>query len=268
MISRRQRAVALAATLAISSCGRERETALPTTVPANTTTTTVVATTTSVARSTTSTSSTSTTTTLAWQRFPLTPPVPPTKRVIRRIDTTDPVVFLTIDDGYTRDPRIPDLLAQHGATATLFVVPAVVRDDPEYFARFVDLGGTVNSHTIHHEHLKGMSQSDQFHEICHGAEMITERMGRPAGPYFRPPYGEWDTSTVKATVQCGLDRVVLWDISVNHGVIYMPGGTIHPGDILIFHFRSDLYTDLEAVFAKLDQLGLSVARLEDYLPTA
>jgi 4-hydroxy-4-methyl-2-oxoglutarate aldolase len=32
-----------------------------------------------------------------------------------------------------------------------------------------------------------------------------------------------------------------------------------PGDILILHFRDDLYTDLMTVFAELDRLGLSVA---------
>ena len=257
--------MALVGLLALASCGDERQadvssTPPPTTLPPPTTSVSPSST------SSTSTSTMSTTTTVAWQRFPLSPPEPPSKRVIHKIETTDPVVFLTIDDGYTRDPRVPDLLAEHGATATLFIVPAAVRDDPEYFARFVELGGTVNSHTVHHDHLKGLSEEDQRHEICHGAELITERLGSPAGPYFRPPYGEWDSTTVRAALSCDLNCVVLWDISVNHGLIYMPSDTIHPGDILILHFRADLYTDLQAVFAKLDQLGLSVARLEDYLP--
>ena len=254
----------LAGATALAGCGELRQAAATTTAP----TTTISATTSSSSTiaATTSSSSTSTTTTLAWQRFPLTPPAPPTKRVIRRIETTDPVVFLTIDDDYTRDPRIPDLLAAHGATATLFIMPAAIRDDPAYFARFVALGGTVNSHTLHHEYMTELTEAEQRKEICRSAELISERLGSPAGPYFRPPYGEWDGATVRAAAACGMDRVVLWDISVNNGTIYMPSGTIHPGDILIFHFREDLYTDLEAVFAKLDELGLSVARLEDYLP--
>ena len=264
MRGRARLVVALALAATVASCGKEREVAVSSTAPA--TTMPAITTTSTTLRNTTSSSSTSTTTTLAWQRFPLTPPAAPTGRVIRRIETTDPVVFLTIDDGYTRDQRIPQLLAEHGATATLFIMPAAIRDDPAYFAEFVALGGTVNSHTLHHDHLIGMSEADQRREICHSQELITERLGSPVGPYFRPPYGEWDSATLRAAEHCGIDHVVLWDISVNDGQLYAPSGTIQPGDILILHFRAELYTDLEAVFAELDRLGLSVARLEDYLP--
>ena len=212
------------------------------------------------------TTATTTTTIADWRRFPIGPVDPrPGTPVLRRIDTTDPVVFLTIDDGYTRDPRIADLLAEHGATATLFVVSGVARQDPDYFRAFVDLGGTVNSHTIHHDHLPTLDLATQQHEVCDATKSIERNVGT-AGPYFRPPYGEWNSDTVQAARRCRLRAVVLWSVSVNHSVIVAPGGSIRAGDILIFHFRDDLYTDLVTVFAELDRLGLSVARLEDYLP--
>ncbi len=86
------------------------------------------------------------------------------------------------------------------------------------------------------------------------------------GPYLRPPYGEWNSDTVAAARSCRLRAVVLWSVSVGHGAIAAPAGSIRAGDIILLHFRDDLYTDLVTVFAQLDQLGLSVARLEDYLP--
>lgn len=242
-------------------CGHEHEATLPPTTPA-----TVVVSSSASSSTSSSSSSTSTTTTLAWQRFPTTSPQRPSQRVIRSIDTTDPVVFLTIDDGFTRDPRIPELLAEHGATATLFVVPAAVKADPAYFARFIELGGSVNSHTVHHDLVEGMPEAEQRREICNAAKRLGDLLGTPAGHYFRPPYGEWDSASVRAARSCGLDRVVLWDVSVNEGQIVRLGGAVQAGDILILHFREELYTDLEAVFAELDRLGLSVARLEDYLP--
>lgn len=234
------------------------------------TTTTALATTTTALATTTApptTLATTTTTILPWQRYPIAPlEVHKSTAVLTHIETTDPVVFLTIDDGFERDPRIPDLLAEHGATATVFIVASAVRDDPAYFQRFVDLGGTVNSHTIRHIHLKALDYRGQVREICGGAKAIAEAENGVSGPFFRPPYGEWNSDTVRAARSCGLRAVVLWHVSVNHSTIVTYGGSIKPGDILIFHFRDDLYTDLQTVFAELDRLGLTVARLEDYLP--
>ena len=256
----------LAGVLAACS-GEGGETAATTTTAVTTTTAapTTLAPTTTAAPTTIATTTTSTT--LPWQRYPIGPlEVHEGTAVLRRIETTDPVVFLTIDDGFTRDPRVPDLLAERGATATLFIVASSVRDDPAYFQRFVDLGGTVNSHTIHHDHLKALDYRTQAKEVCGGATAIAKVHNGVSGPFFRPPFGEWNSDTVRAARSCGLRDVVLWSVSVNHSTIVTYGGPIKPGDILIFHFRDDLYTDLLTVFAELDRLGLTVARLEDYLP--
>lgn len=99
------------------------------------------------------------------------------------------------------------------------------------------------------------------------AQSIANSLGG-VGPFFRPPYGEWNSDTVAAARSCRLRAVVLWSVSVNKGFIATHGGPIKTGDIILMHFREELYTDLQAVFAELDRLGLSVARLEDYLPAA
>lgn len=212
------------------------------------------------------TTAVTTTTVTGWQRFPIDEVEPTTGTpVLRRVDTTDPVVFITIDDGYSRDPRVPDLLAEHGATATLFPVSGVVRAEPEYFGRFLALGGTVNSHTIYHDHLPDLDPATQRREICGAAQSIANNLGE-VGPFFRPPYGEWNSDTVRAARSCRLRAVVLWSVSVNKGLIATHGGPVKAGDIILLHFREELYTDLQALFAELDRLGLSVARLEDYLP--
>ena len=58
---------------------------------------------------------TTTTTTIAWKNYPTAPVEPigpkngsaPTRN---HVETTDPVVFLTIDDGRVRDQRVFDFL--------------------------------------------------------------------------------------------------------------------------------------------------------------
>ncbi|CAB4364917.1 unannotated protein [freshwater metagenome] len=234
----------------------------------------VPATTTTTSMSSTSTSSTTTTTTAAaWQAFPTSPvkpyPIPHgSSPLLSRIDTTDPVVFITIDDGLVRDPRVAQLLADHGATATLFLNSGPIRLDPGYFVPFLWIGGSINSHTSHHPHLRGLDFDAQRKEICAVVQQIDKVYGGNGG-YFRPPYGEWDRTTLAAAASCGVRAVLLWKETMADGEIRTQGSKpIQPGDIVLLHFRTDLYDNLTALFAQLDLQGLSVARLEDYLPAA
>ncbi len=212
-----------------------------------------------------------TTTVLQWQQYPTAPVTPLQPRTIRsvsKIDTTDPVVFITIDDGFVRDPRVPELLEQRHAPVTLFLISGSIQQDPEYFRRFLALGGSINTHTRRHAYLPGMSLEDQKDEIC-GATTTIEHNYGSAGYFFRPPRGESDENTLPAARACGARAMILWRVTVHEGVINTWGTRpIMPGDIIILHFLSTTYDSLVVLFAELDRLGLTVARLEDYLPAA
>lgn len=244
---------------------------LPTSTAAPTTTLHATATTSAASTSTTPASTTTTSTTLVWQQFPIGPVTPLRPRTIHsysRINTTDPVVFITIDDGYVRDPRVPELLEQRQAPATLFLISGAIQQDPEYFRRFLALGGSINTHTRRHAYLPGMSPADQQDEIC-GATATIERIYGSAGYFFRPPRGESDENTPSAARACGARAMILWRVTVHEGVINTWGTRpIMPGDIILLHFLSTTYDSLLVLFAELDRLGLTVARLEDYLPAA
>ena len=234
-------------------------------------TTTSIAATTSSSTSTTSTSTTTTTTTLLpWQYFPTGTPVHVgnnggSAAWLSKVDTTDPVIFLTIDDGYNRDPRVPVLLAEHGIPATLFVVPSAVSKDPGYFQVFTWLGGTINTHTVHHPNLKGMPYEEQVNEICGGVEGLRRRLGA-VGNLFRPPFGELDKTSLAAASSCGIEAAVTWRVVLSDGrLTTIANRGMQPGDIVLAHFRPTLYEDLLLLIAAAEQQGLTFARLEDYV---
>lgn len=278
-VNRRRRAIAASALLVVSllldaACSStsssdtsERSDAADS---ATTTATTAPAATTTSSTTTTSTTTTTTTTTLPWQQFPLGTPVHVgnnggSAAWISKVDTTDPVIFLTIDDGYTRDPRIPQLLMEHHIPATLFVVPSAVAQDPWYFAQIFWTGGTINSHTIHHPKLKGMSFDEQVAEICGGTAALKRRLGG-AGNLFRPPYGELDKTSLAAAGSCGLEAAVTWRVVLSDGHLNTVGSKpLQPGDIVLAHFRPTLYDDLLLLIDAVEAAGLTFARLEDYV---
>ncbi|MGA0877555.1 MAG: polysaccharide deacetylase family protein [Ilumatobacteraceae bacterium] len=188
--------------------------------------------------------------------------------VIRKVDTTDNVVFLTIDDGIVRDPAAMDFIVENEWPVTLFLVSGEFKEDPAYFARVLEVGGTISSHTLGHPTLKGMDVEDQAHQICAMTDLIRSTLG-DVGHLMRPPFGSWDKNTQRATASCGLNAVVLWNSSLWEGNIdIMHRKLLQPGDIFLTHFRRDLLSNLQTLKAWLDWSGFTLGRLQDYLPLA
>ena len=201
---------------------------------------------------------TTTTTTLAPPQIP----VP----VVYRIETTDPVVFLTIDDGWAANPAVIDVVTARKAPITAFLLTTPAKRDIEYFRKVTAFGGDVESHTMNHQQLTKLPPPGQHAQICGNADVLTALLGQHP-LLFRPPYGSFNNETNTIIGQCGMYANVMWSVSVNKGRIAhrFPGQALKPGDIILFHFRPELPSDLNAVFAELDRLGLRPAPLLDYL---
>lgn len=193
-------------------------------------------------------------------------PTGPHGESVSRISTTDPVVFLTIDDGLVRDPEVVDKIRQARVPVSLFLVESEARAGTGYFAELVAAGATVQSHTRSHADLRTLSAGAQADEIC-GSTALYRQLFGAAPVLFRPPFGFHDATTRQAAAACGFPTMVLWHATVNDGVLRIQGEREHllPGDIILMHFRPDLSENLSVVFARLAADGLGVGRLEDYL---
>ena len=216
---------------------------------------------------TTTTLAPTTTTTKAWPKAPV-PAIPAAGAVpvISRIATADPVVFLTIDDGFIRDPRVPELLAQFKIPATLFVNQGPYLADPDYFARVTASGGSINSHTKSHGLMTKLSPSAQRAEICGMRDIIGRHVFVP-GHFFRASFGLSNTATQTAASSCGINAVLSWHATLNDGrVQYQQGNQLQPGEIILTHFRDDLYDNIRALIWQSAIQGLTIAPIEDYLP--
>jgi peptidoglycan/xylan/chitin deacetylase (PgdA/CDA1 family) len=225
------------------------------------------------ATTTTSASTSTTTTTLAHpapgplaQPAPATPVTfPQTTPAIDRVPTTDKVIFLGIDDGLVRDPAVLQLLSRERVPVTLFLVRGPAHDGQEYFRALQAVGATVQEHTITHPQMSKLPYYKQQHEACGDlSELQTWYGTRPT--LFRPPYGVWNETTRAVVRSCGLHALILWRGATNDGRLDLVGGPdFHPGDILLLHFRKDLYENLQLVFARARAQGYKIGRLEDYL---
>ncbi|MEU5534564.1 polysaccharide deacetylase family protein [Streptomyces sp. NPDC020362] len=226
-------------------------------------------------------------------RVPLAPPAPPARKpeiaprdgfevdgqeeenlppVFTTVPTKQKVVFLTIDDGHEKDPNFLRMMSDLKIPYTAFLSNYLVKDDYGYFRRMQAEGHTLNNHTLTHPYLPGLSYEEQKNEIC-GMQTIMKKQFGKAPTVFRPPYGNYNGDTLRAAKACGIKYAPIWDeeVFVDHWEYRDWDRSLHPGDIVLTHFRGrddwdgTMVDDMRRFLNKVTREGYAVARLEDYL---
>jgi peptidoglycan/xylan/chitin deacetylase (PgdA/CDA1 family) len=195
----------------------------------------------------------------------------PLPAVVDHVRTRDPVVFLTYDDGAERDRRFIELVRARRLPVTMFLTDSVAGPGYGHFARLRAVGASLQNHTLDHPSLRGLPYAGQRAEICGQQHKLKARFGvRPR--LFRPPYGTYDATTLRAAADCGLAAVVLWRAAVDDdgGLTYTRGARrLHPGDVVAVDpdrpTGRPLSERTERVLREIERRGLRVGRLEDYL---
>jgi peptidoglycan/xylan/chitin deacetylase (PgdA/CDA1 family) len=185
---------------------------------------------------------------------------------LSRVPVTQPVAFLTIDDGYLKPGEAPKLLAAAHIPVTLFLTTDAIQDNVPFFDNLRHYGAVIEAHTISHPELRGRPEGLQHHQICDGADRLGHWYGRRP-VLFRPPFGDRDNTTLTVAHGCGLKAAFMWKETVDKGKVrYQEGHTVQPGDIILMHFRPAFVKDFLAALRAIHAAGLTPALLEDYIP--
>ncbi|MFE0511677.1 polysaccharide deacetylase family protein [Streptomyces sp. NPDC058964] len=227
------------------------------------------------------------------EQVPLMPPAPPAHKpkikardgfevdgqeednlppVFTTIPTEQKVVFLTIDDGAEKDPAFLRMMSDLKVPYTAFLSNYLIKDDYGYFREMQAQGITLDNHTLHHPYLPGLSYEEQKDEICGMQDVMKKWFGK-SPTVFRPPYGNYNGDTLRAAKSCGIKYAPIWDeeVYVDHWEYREDDESLHPGDIVLTHFRGrqdwdgTMVDDMRRFLNKVTREGYAVARLEDYL---
>jgi peptidoglycan/xylan/chitin deacetylase (PgdA/CDA1 family) len=192
-------------------------------------------------------------------------PPGPTVPFLSRVQTTQPVAFLTIDDGWEKQPGFVELFRAARVPVTLFLSVNAISNNPTYFAGFTSAGAMIEAHSLSHPSLPGHPYEFQVNQICGSADRLAQLYGRRP-VLFRPPFGNKDEITLAAARDCGMKAVLFWKETVDKGVVqYQVGNTVQPGDIILMHFRPRFLDDFVAALQAIARAGLTPALLEDYI---
>lgn len=187
-------------------------------------------------------------------------------RVISKVPTKQPVVFLTIDDGVTQTPETLSWLTMHHLPISLFLYNNAVKDDYPYFRRLQTFGLLIENHTLSHPQMTELSLDQQKAEICGAADTYAKVFARRP-TLFRPPYALYNDDTRVAAAACGMHAIVMWDVVIDSGAMQYQSPNTHlaPGDIVLMHFKPNFMADIRTFSAQVEKDHLQVARLEDWL---
>ncbi|MCB5911621.1 polysaccharide deacetylase family protein [Streptomyces pinistramenti] len=195
-------------------------------------------------------------------------------QAVSRVPTDQKVVFLTLDDGYEKDPDFLRMMDDLKIPYSAFLSDYLAKDGAgyAYFRQAQQLGNGVHNHTLHHRYLPGLSTEDQRTEICGQQDNLTRELGHTPR-LFRPPYGDFTLDTLKVAASCGVQVFPLWATEAfpDHFDYSREDQKLHPGDIILSHFRGR--EDWKATMPDLvrnvlntaTRQGYAVARLEDYM---
>lgn len=159
------------------------------------------------------------------------------------VDTLQPVVALTFDDG--PDPRstpaILDVLARHGRRATFFVLSEAAEQHPDLVRRIVADGHELGLHSRDHRRRLAQVPYTEAMAVVADSRRVVEGIAGVPVHLFRPPYGSHTVRQRRGWARTGL-RTVLWSSSVEdwyHGehdeMVRRANASLHPGAIILQH---------------------------------
>lgn len=118
---------------------------------------------------------------------------------------------LTFDDGPngTWTPRLLDILAQHNARATFFLLGSRASAQSELVRRIATAGHTIGNHSWSHPNLARTRASRVREELRQTSETLQQIIGAPVR-FFRPPFGARRPLVFRVARDLGMEPV-LWN---------------------------------------------------------
>ena len=193
------------------------------------------------------------------------------------------MVALTFDAGADRGyaERILNTLRDTGVKASFGMTGRWAEQNPDLVRRMVAEGHLLINHTYSHGSFTGTSPGtrpltaeERRREIERTEAVIAAIAGVGLKPYFRPPYGDYDTATMVQLGQLGYGYNVMWTVdslgwnglTAQQIVARCVGRTV-PGAILLFHVGADSQdaAALPELIRQLRAAGYSFGTVTDIL---
>ena len=203
-------------------------------------------------------------------------------RTVMQLSTSAKLVFLTFDagsdTGYSR--QILDTLRAKNAKASFGITGEWANDNPALVRRIVSDGHSLINHTYSHRSLTGFSTGTKAlgyavrrSELASAESAVTRVSGESTKPYFRPPYGDYDSCALAHISHEGYRYNVLWSHDslgwrglTRKQIVQRVLAALEPGAIYLFHVGGKSHDGraLPQIVDELRARGYTFARIADH----
>ena len=127
----------------------------------------------------------------------------------------DKVIYLTFDAGYENGnvAKILDVLKDHSAHASFFVLENLITRNPELIMRMKDEGHLVCNHTAKHPDMTKIINQDVFaQQLTNLENAYLELTGEEMAKVYRPPEGRFSEENLKFAHELGY-KTIFWSFA-------------------------------------------------------
>lgn len=147
--------------------------------------------------------------------FAFSPPVSASSsQLITKGSTSSKIIALTFDDGDdgANISSILSILAENNIKATFFITGKAAENHPSLIRAIVNAGMEIGNHSYSHPDFTTISYSSMQSQLSTTENIITNITGRSTKPYFRPPYGAYNSAVLQAVGDAGYTKTIYWTI--------------------------------------------------------
>ncbi|MBO5244904.1 MAG: polysaccharide deacetylase family protein [Selenomonadales bacterium] len=161
--------------------------------------------------------------------------------VIRRAQTADKIVAVTIDDGPHREatPRMLEALREADIKATFFVLGQSAEEHPALIKRVIDEGHEIGMHGYSHRNMARLSRRECDAQWDRAEEALAAYGIKPT--LFRPPGGAYGQAMTEGARSRGY-RIILWDVDPRDWqvpsadeIVSRVMADVRPGSVILLH---------------------------------
>ncbi len=176
------------------------------------------------------------------------PPVT-TAKPIFKLPTKEKVVALTFDDlplpGLTE--KIVKILEDESVTATFFLEGKGIRAFPAQACYIRDHHFPIGNHTNNHPCLPQIADQRITSEVDIARQCAQSILGIDTEPFFRPPYGAFNSRVLMDLNRARYNRIIQWNIDTIDwrgntraaDIIHRVESGLSPGSIILMHISGE-----------------------------
>lgn len=163
---------------------------------------------------------------------------------LTRGPTTEKVVALTFDDGSdgTNINTILQILSTHNVKATFFLTGSGVNNHPQSIRNISNQGHQLANHSYSHPDFTKISAAEMRSQLQRTEDIVRNVTGKTTKPFFRPPFGAYNSTVLQHVGDAGYRYNVMWTIDTvdwtgnsSTDIVNRVMNRITPGAIILLH---------------------------------